>query len=126
MTQLIINDTVYPETSHDKYNVWLTDLGTQLRMAAGNLVFEKRGQIYHISYSYDFFTPSLMNTCLQDLRSGNELTVSFLLPNNQLASGQFRCVKFPNPTFAFSKGFGDEAQSYWHGISFELEGVETI
>lgn len=126
MTQLIINDTVYPETSHDKYNVWLTDLGTQLRMAAGNLVFEKRGQIYHISYSYDYFTPSLMNTCLQDLRSGNELTVSFLLPSNQLASGQFRCVKFPNPTFAFSKGFGDEAQSYWHGISFELEGVETI
>ena len=126
MTQLIINNTVYPETSNDKYNVWLTDLGTQLRMAAGNLVFEKRGQIYHISYSYDYFTPALMNQCLTDLRSGDELTVSYLLPDNSMATGLFRCVKFPTPTFAFSKGYGDDAQSYWHGISFELEGVETI
>jgi len=126
MTQLIINDTVYPETSGDKYNVWITDLGTQLRMAAGNLVFEKRGQIYHVSYSYDYFTPELMNKCLQDLRSGDELSVAFLLPDNTLATGLFRCVKFPNPTFAFSKGFDDDARGIWHGISFELEGVETI
>ena len=126
MTQLIINGTSYPETSHDKYAVWVVDLGTQLRMAAGNLVFEKRGQVYHISYSYDYFTPSLMQTCLQDLRSGDELNVSFLLEDNTMESGLFRCVKFPTPTFAFSKGFDENAQSYWHGVSFELEGVETI
>lgn len=126
MTQLIINGTSYPETSRDKYAIWKEDLGAQLRMAAGNLVFEKRGQVYHISYSYDYFTPTLMQKCLQDLRSGDELFVSFLLEDNTMASGLFRCVKFPAPTFAFSKGFDDQAQSYWHGVSFELEGVETI
>ena len=126
MTQLIINGTSYPETSHDNYRVWKTDLGQTLRMAGGNLVFEKRGQVYHISYSYDYFRPSLMNQCLQDLRSGDELSVSFLLEDNTMTTGQFRCVKFPTPTFAFAKGFGDDAQSYWHGISFELEGVETV
>lgn len=126
MTQLIINGTSYPETSHDKYRVWLEDLGAKLRMAGGNLVFEKRGQVYHISYEYDYFTPEMMNKCLSDLRSGNEINVGFLLPDNTMASGLFRCIKFPTPVFAFSKGFDDDARSYWHGISFELEGVETI
>ena len=126
MTQLIINGTSYPETSRDKYAVWLVDLGASLRMAGGNLVFEKRGQVYHISYSYDYFTPALMQKCLQDLRSGEELNVSFLIEDNSLVNGMFRCVKFPTPMFAFSKGFNEDAQGYWHGISFELEGVETI
>ena len=126
MTQLIINGTTYPETEFDKYRVWKEDLGTQLRMAGGNLVFEKRGQVYHISYEYDYFQPALMNQCLQDLRSSDELTVGFLLEDNSFTSGKFRCVKFPSPTFAFSKGFGDDARGYWHNISFELEGVETV
>lgn len=126
MTQLIINGTAYPETSGDKYNVWVEDLGAKIRMAGGNLCFEKRGQVYHISYSYDYFRPSLMNQCLADLRSGNELSVSFLLPDNTMATALFRAVKMPTPTFAFSKGTGDEVRGYWHGISFELEGVETI
>jgi hypothetical protein len=50
MTQLVINGTTYPETSHDRYRVWIEDLGQMLRMAGGNLVFEKRGQVYKISY----------------------------------------------------------------------------
>lgn len=126
MTQLIINGTQYPETSGDKYRVWKEDLGEKIRMAGGNLVFEKRGQVWHISYEYDYFRQSLMNTCLTDLRSGNELSVSFLLEDNTYTSGLFRCISFPAPMFAFSKGFDDNAQSYWHGIAFELEGVETI
>ena len=126
MVQLIINGTTYPETSGDKYNLWIEDLGQMIRMAGGNLVFEKRGQIYKISYAYDYFTPFLLNKCLTDLRAGNELAVGFLLPDGTMASGMFRCTKFPSPTFAFSKGFGDDAHGYWHGINFELEGVETI
>ena len=126
MVQLVINGTTYPETSADKYQVWIEDLGQMMRMAAWNLVFEKRGQIYKISYSYDYFTPFLLNKCLSDLRAGNEVEVGFLLPDGSSSSGLFRCTKFPQPTFAFSKGFGDDARGYWHGISFELEGVEII
>ena len=126
MVQLIVNGVSYPETSGDKYRYWLEELGKTVRMAGGNLVMEKRGQVYHISYEYDYFYPALMQTCLQQLRSGNELNVSFLLEDGTMSSGLFRCVKFPTPTFAFSKGFGDDARGVWHGISFELEGVETI
>lgn len=126
MTQLIINGTSYPETSHDKYGVWQVDLGETIRMAGGNLVKEKRGKVWHIRYEFDYFYNSLMQTCLNDLRSGDELSVAFLQEDNTYTSGLFRAVSFPTPTFAFSKGFGDDAKSYWHGISFELEGVETI
>lgn len=126
MTQLVINGTTYPETSHDRYRVWIEDLGQMLRMAGGNLVFEKRGQVYKISYEYDYLNNFHMNKLMTDLRAGNEVQVGFLLPDGTMNSGLFRCTKFPSPTFAFSKGFGDDAKGYWHGISFELEGVETI
>ena len=126
MVQLVINGTTYPETSNDKYTVWREDLGQMLRMAGGNLVFERRGQIWKIAYEYDYFTPFLLNKCLTDLRAGNEVQVGFLLPDGTSGSGLFRCTKFPAPKFAFSKGFGEEARGIWHGIAFELEGVETI
>lgn len=126
MVQLVINGTTYPETSGDKYKAWIEDLGQMVRMAAGNLVFEKRGQIYKIRYEYDYFTPFLLNKCLTDLRAGNEVQVGFLLPDGTVGSGLFRCVSFPQPTFAFSKGSGEAAEGRWHNIAFELEGVETI
>ena len=126
MTQLVINGTTYPETSHDKYHVWIEDLGQMLRMAAGNLTFEKRGQVYKISYEYDYFDEFHMNKCLSDLRSGNEIDVGFLLPDGTMSSGLFRCVSFPAPKFAFSKRSGDAEVGCWHGIAFTLEGVEII
>lgn len=122
MTQLIINGTTYPETSRDRYKIWTEDLGEKLRMAAGNLVFEKRGKVLHISYEYDYFKPELLAQCLTDLRSGNELAVDYLLEDDTMASGFFRPVSFPMPTFAFSS----DGKGYWHGIAFELEGVETV
>lgn len=125
MVQLVINGTTYPETSRDKYRVWVEDLGQMVRMAGGNLCFEKRGQIYKIAYSYDYFTPFLLNKCLTDLRGGNEVEVSFLLPDGTMPTAKFRCTSFPTPTFAFSKGLGDSVQGYWHDIAFELEGVEA-
>ena len=126
MVQLVINGTTYPETDGDKYKVWIEDLGQMMRMAGGNLVFEKRGRIYKISYAYDYMDDFHLNKLLTDLRAGNEVEVGFLLPDGSSGSGQFRCTSFPSPTFAFSKGFGDDARGLWHGISFELEGVETI
>lgn len=125
MVQLVINGTTYPETSHDKYRVWVEDLGQMVRMAGGNLCFEKRGQIYKIAYTYDYFTPFLLNKCLTDLRGGNEVEVSFLLPDGTMPTAKFRCTSFPAPTFAFSKGVGENVQGYWHDIAFELEGVEA-
>lgn len=126
MVQLIINGTSYPETSGDKYSYWLEDLGQTVRMAGGNLVKEKRGQVYHVGYEYDYFNPTMMQICLQQLRSGNELSVSFLMEDGTYTSGLFRCRKMPTPTFAFSKGFDDNARGIWHGINFELEGVEAV
>lgn len=119
MTQLIINGTEYPQASNDKYKCYKKDLGESLRMASGRLVFEKRGQVTVIEYSYDYFGEKLMRRCLADLRSGSELEVSYLSPErNELVSEKFRCTQLPSPSFAFSRG----DKELWHNISFTLEG----
>lgn len=121
MTQLIINGTSYPKTSNDKYKVYKTELSESVRMAAGNLVFESRGMYTVIEYSYDYFPPDIAAKCLSDLRSGEELTVSYIEQyDSDMKTQTFRCTSFPAPVFAFGRG----NNAYWHNFSFVLEAVE--
>lgn len=123
IVQLIINGVEYPRTSQDKYKAYPVDLGESLRMASGKLVFEKRGQIMHIDYSYDYMPSTLRLTCLQALYSGEELDVSFLIPGSEeIQTGTFRCTKFPAPPMAFALG----QTPYWHNFTFSLEGVYPL
>lgn len=118
MTQLIINGTTYPQTSRDQYKCYKRDIGKTVRMAAGNMVTELRGQYRIIEYAYDYFSPELMQTCLTDLRSGEELSVYYLPDgSNTLEQGVFRCTELPAPTFAF----GRNDTAYWHDVRFVLE-----
>lgn len=123
MTQLIINGIPYPETSRDKYKCYEKDLGKFVRMANKRLVFEKSGKITVIEYSYDYFADNdLFKTCLIDLRSGEELEVSYLPPESDTMNTEmFRCTVLPKPTFAFSQ----LNRAYWHNVGFTLEGVST-
>lgn len=121
MTQLIINGTSYPKTSNDKYKVYKTELSESVRMAAGNLVYEVRGKYTIIEYSYDYFPTEIAAKCIADLRSGEELTVSYLVPyETEMPTQTFRCTKMPEPVFAFGRG----NTAYWHDFSFTLEAVE--
>ena len=121
MTQLIINGTEYPETSHDKYKCYTEDLGESMRMITGRLVTEVRATIVAIEYSYDYFEDARMRRCLGDLRGREDLDVQYLDPETgTMKSGVFRCTKKPAPTFAFSVA----GQARWHNISFTLEEVE--
>lgn len=122
MTQLIINGTAYPKTSNDKYKCYKTELSEKLRMAAGNMVAEVRGTYTVIEYSYDYFPNDLLSTCLSDLRSGKELTVSYLPPaGTDLVTQTMRCTTLPAPTFAFGRG----DKSFWHNVAFKLEAVDV-
>ncbi|MDR3277423.1 MAG: hypothetical protein LBT12_01510 [Oscillospiraceae bacterium] len=123
MTQLIINNTAYPETSKDKYKCYTRDVGENLRMISGRLVTEISYKIVVLEYSYDYFKPELMRQCAADLRIGNEVTVAYLAPeSDEMIAANFKCVKPPAPVYAFSK----EGKPYWHTINFTLEGVEGI
>lgn len=122
MVQLIIAGTAYPLTSNDKYKCYLRDLGESIRMASGRLVFEKRGSVRVIEYTYDYFGDTLLRKCLADLRSGRELEVSYREPESDtMQSGWFRCTKWPAPTVVFAEG---EALC-WHNVSFTLEAVDA-
>jgi hypothetical protein len=123
MTQLIINNSVYPEVTRDKYKCYKRDVGESLRMTSGRMVFEMSYQIYVIEYKNDYFKPDLMRQCLGELSPGNSLIVQFLAPeSDELMTAGFVCVKRPVPVFAFSR----EGVPYWHNIEFTLEGVDPI
>lgn len=122
MVQLTINGVDYPKTSRDKYRCYWKDLGESLRMANGRMVFERRGQVQVIEYTYDYFDDAMRMACLAELRSGNVLQVNYLSPEGDTLSGQFRCTRFPQPTFAFCRG----DKPYWHNYEFTLEGVEPL
>jgi hypothetical protein len=120
--QLIINGTVYPVTSNDKYSAYDAELGESIRMASGKYVFEARGKYTKIEYSYDYFEPELMQICLNDLRSGKELEVAYLPDDGrEMQTEKMRCTKLPQPTFAFGRG----NTAYFHNVAFTLEGVDA-
>ena len=121
MTQLTINQTPYPETSSDRYHCYYEELSKDLRMISGRLVSEVRGRYRVITYQYDALGDRLMRTLLQDLRSRQPLSVTYLAPEqDEMMTGRFRCTAFPKPTIAFSDG----GRPRWHNISFTLEEVD--
>lgn len=115
VTQLVINETPYPES--DDYKVYPEELGEQLTMISGRLVEEVRGTVDIIEYSYKYFDKDLMRKCLSDLRSKQVLEVTYLVPeSDEMKQGRFICTSKPTPRF----GFSVDAESYFVEISFTL------
>lgn len=122
MTQLILNNSIYlPQTSHDKYRCYPTELGTQVDMISGRRVFEIRGNVWMIEYEYDYMGNDLMRQVNAVLRSGQSFPV-ISLPDNadEMSSSIFLTQSFPTPTFAFSRG----GVGLWHNVSFVLREVQ--
>ena len=122
MTQLILNNSIYlPQTSHDKYRCYPTELGTQVDMISGRRVFEIRGNVWMIEYEYDYMGNDLMRQVNAVLRSGQSFPVIFLPDNaDEMSSSIFLTQSFPTPTFAFSRG----GVGLWHNVSFVLREVQ--
>ena len=116
MTQLIINGTAYPQTSHGKYTAREEILGENITMSTGRMVTEVQARIWIIEYEYDYFRKSLRESCIRDLRE-DEINVSFLRPDSdELVSGTFVCTQAPAPSFAFSR----DGRALWSQIKFTL------
>lgn len=121
--QLIINGTVYPRASHDKYKCYQREIGETITMIDGTLVTEISAVKTIIEYSYDRFSDVLMRKCLTDLRGRTDLSVKYLDPmHDELQSDMFKCIVKPSPSFAFEVG----GTPMWHDISFTLESVRGV
>ena len=120
MTQLIINGIALPETSHDKYRCYPSELSVQLDMISGRRVNEIRGNVQKISYEYDYLTPALWRQLAAILRSGASMTVQYLPDDGDtMITSTFLRESLQEPSFAFSR----HGQAYWHDIAFSLREV---
>lgn len=127
--QLIFSTTVsgttttvaLPYTSRDKYECYEEEVGSNVEMISGRIVWEVRGHIQKIKYSYDCMGNSLWRRVASFLRSSRAFTVQYLPDDgDDPRSGQFICESLTPPKFAF---MGDNGEYYWHDISFTLREV---
>lgn len=121
MTQLIINNTIYlPQTSWDRYRCYPQNLGQSVEMISGRQVFEMRGQVQMIEYSYDYMGNELMRQILAVLRSGQSFPVAYLPDEgDEMIASTFLTQSITQPTFAFSRG----GVPLWHDFGFTLREV---
>jgi len=121
ITQLIVNGIYLPQTAGDKYRCYPAELGTQVDMISGRRVWEIRGHVTKIDYSYDYLTPALWAQLAAVLRSGTAFPVSYLPDDGGgMVSSTFMVESLTPPVFAFSR----RGEAYWHNIAFTLREVE--
>lgn len=121
MVQLIINgDIQLPKTSHDRYKCYEAPLKQKVEMISGRVVFEVRGYVQKIEYSYDYMGNDLCRKVLSVLRGRQEFSVVYLPDSgDEMQTGVFVCENLTEPTFAFSRS----GKPYWHNLAFTLREV---
>lgn len=120
MVQLIINGIYLPETKRDKYRCYPETLKSSLDMISGRRVWQVRGTVQKIEYSYDYMGSDLLRSLLKVLRGQAAFTVNYLADDaDQLKTGVFTAESIGQPVFAFSA----DGTPYWHNVSFTLREV---
>ncbi|MBU5627703.1 hypothetical protein KQI82_12365 [Oscillibacter sp. MSJ-2] len=120
MTQLICGGVRLPQTSHDNYKCYPSQLGKQIEMISGRIVTEVRGTVQIIEYSYDKMPDEIYTALLAVLRSKQAFPVVYLPDDSDvMMSSQFICTAFPTPTFAFDVS----GKAVWHNTAFTLREV---
>lgn len=120
-SQIILGNSIYlPITSRDRYKCYPIQLGETVQMISGRTVWEVRGNVWRVEYSYDYMGNDLMRSVMEILRSGQSFTAAVLPDNSEEpVVSQFLTESFPQPTYAFSRA----GIPYWHNISFVLREV---
>lgn len=120
MTQLIIDDVLFPMSTHDRYSAYEEVLTEVLEMSDRSVVEEVSGKIWRIAYEYDYMGVDKLRECLAVLRSGGVHQVVFLPDNgDELISSQFLVESLSYPSLAFIRG----GVGRWHNITFALREV---
>ena len=123
--QLVFSDgektVTLPRTTNDKYECYPEEIGSQLTMISGRIVWETRGHVQKIHYQYDCMGNTLWREIATFLRSSRAFTVHYLPDDSDdMRVGQFVCESLTSPKFAF---IGENGERYWHNIEFTLREV---
>lgn len=127
MTQLVFIDAAsgtrveLPYTSRDKYECYPEEVGSQLTMISGRVVWEVRGHVQKIHYQYDCMGNDKWRQVASFLRSSRAFTVQYLSDDNDtILQSEFICEKLTPPKYAFYQ----DGINYWHDIEFTLREVQ--
>lgn len=119
--QLIIDNTLFPSSTHDNYSAYEMILTEQLEMADRSMTEEVSGWIWKVEYSYDYMGMSKLRECLNVLRKGGVHTVTFMPDDSdETRTGRFFVESLSAPSLAFVRA----DQGRWHNLSFTLREVE--
>ena len=124
-TQLVFSDgtdtVILPHTSLDKYECYPEEVGSQVTMISGRVVWESRGHVQKIHYIYDCMGNDLWRRVARFLRSSKSFTVQYLPDDSDdMEVNEFICESHTSPKFAF---IGEDGTRYWHNIEFTLREV---
>ena len=119
MTQITIAGNALPETSRDRYMCWNEPLSVQIDMISGRRVIEQRGNVYKVSYSFDYLGNALTQTLLGILRGNSSFSATIVTDEGNTVTSTFLCESITNPTFAFSR----DGVGLWHNLAFTLREV---
>lgn len=111
MTQLILDTeglaVVLPESTKKRYWAERVPGATEVEMISRRLVKELRGEIWQISYQYEYFSEDLKNRVIQAVRKGQRepITCAFLPPESagELIYSRFWVESFKYPVYMWGK-----------------------
>ena len=136
MTQLILDTEGYnlslPESQKGGYAIEKQPLSVDVDMVTGRIVRELRGNVWHISYQYGFFSDTEKNTLIAACRKGQKQAIrcGFLPPDSTgaLTYSNFLVIGFSYPKFMWSRLVEGEEGSVpapmWADFSLELREVK--
>lgn len=119
------NTVALPYTTRDKYECYPEEVGSQIQMISGRVVWESRGHVQKIHYQYDCMGNILWRQVAAFLRSSRSFSVSYLPDDgDEMRSGIFICESLSPPKYAFEgvDTLGRPAK-FWHNIDFTLREV---
>lgn len=130
--QLILDteehNVILPESRNGRYSAQLTPQSESVEMITKRMVLELQGNVWVISYEYNYFKPEMKNRVIAACEKGRRtpITCAFLPPDSDgtLSQSRFWVTKFKYPTYRWSKNVNGTRVPLWGDFSLTLREVE--
>lgn len=132
MTQLILNSradpVILPQVSRERYSAAPEALLENKEMISGRMTKELRGDVWRVSYEYDYFKQAMKDRVIAACRKGmrEPFWCDFLPPESSgaLLSAFFWVMSFNEPKFYWSRDVRGVSTPFWGGFSLTLREVK--
>lgn len=131
MTTLILDtegvNLALPESRKGGYSAALAPLGVDVEMISGRMVRELRGEVWKITYQYEYFDEDMKNQVISVCRKGRREPIgcSFLPPEStNLITSRFWVLEFKEPKFYWGRKGTGAPVPLWGGFSMTLREVK--